>query len=207
MALFGRDNSFYELLEKQSEAAIRAAKVLHQLSKEIENSVSLISQIEQIETEADGITHELSNKIDSTFVTPLDKEDLSNLSSGLDDITDMIEALAARLSIYKLSELRPDFEPLVYKLLLVTQATHEAIVALRDLKNRQSMQSAFIRIHELENESDISFRKALTDLFDDTTLEPIYVMKWKEVYDRVEAAVDSCEDVANIVESVVMKYA
>ena len=199
--------SFYALLERQADAAILAAKAFHTLSQNIGNAQVLVEEIERIETEADGITHELANKIDSTFVTPLDKEDLHNLSSGLDDITDMIEALAARISIYNITEVRPDFEPMVYKLVLVTQATQEAVVALRDLRNRQAMQSAFIRIHELENESDKSFRGALTTLFNTPDLDPIYVMKWKEIYDRVETAVDSCEDVANIVESVVVKYA
>ncbi len=199
--------SFYVLLEKQAEAAISAAKAFHTLTKEFANASAIVAQIEKIETDADGITHELANKIDSTFVTPLDKEDLHALSSGLDDITDMIEALAARISIYNITEVRPDFEPLVYKLVLVTQATQEAVVALRDLRNRQAMQSAFIRIHDLENESDKSFRSALTTLFNSPDLDPIYVMKWKEIYDRVEAAADSCEDVANIVESVVVKYA
>ena len=207
MSLFGKDLSFYTLLEQQAEAAHRAAKAFHALTKDFSRCSEYVKQIEDIEHEADDITHQLANKVDRTFVTPLDKEDLHALSSGLDDITDMIEATTARIQLYKLETLRPDLEPLVFKLVQVTQATHEAVKGLRDLKNRTALHNAFIHIHELENESDQSFRNALGALFSMPNPDPLMVMKWKEVYDRVETAVDKCEDVANIVESVVVKYA
>jgi predicted phosphate transport protein (TIGR00153 family) len=207
VSLFGKDLSFYTLLEQQAEAAHRAAKAFHALTKDFSRCAEYVKQIEDIEHEADDITHQLANKVDRTFVTPLDKEDLHALSSGLDDITDMIEATTARISLYRLESLRPDLEPLVFKLVQVTQATHEAVKGLRDLRNRTALHNAFIHIHELENESDQSFRNALGTLFNSPNPDPLMVMKWKEVYDRVETAVDKCEDVANIVESVVVKYA
>jgi uncharacterized protein Yka (UPF0111/DUF47 family) len=140
-------------------------------------------------------------------VTPLDKEDLHALVNGLDDITDFIEASTARLVIYQLLEPREDLHALVRLLVNITAATVKAVSNLRNLKARGKFQHTIIRIHEIENEADRSFRQALGDLFNAPDAEPINVIKWKEIYDRIERAMDSCEDVANMVESVVVKYA
>ena len=207
MGLFGKDLSFYLLLEQQAQEAVKAAKAFHALAKDFSTLDTAVVEIKRIETAADDLTHQLYNKVDSTFVTPLDKEDLYALSGVLDDITDTIEATAIRISIYRLKEARPDLESMVFKLVTTVQATLEAIMCLKDMHNRAAMHNALVRVHQLENESDESFRAALSDLFAPEAPDPIYVMKWKEVYDRVEIAVDKCEDVANIVESVVVKYA
>ncbi|MEP6756029.1 MAG: DUF47 family protein [Chthonomonadales bacterium] len=207
MGLFGKDLSFYLLLEQQAQKAVEAAAAFHALSKDFSTLDTAVVHIKQIETAADDLTHQLYNKVDSTFVTPLDKEDLYALSGRLDDITDTIEATAIRISIYRLKECRPDLESMVFKLVATVQATLEAIMCLKDMHNRTAMHNALVRVHQLENESDESFRAALSELFSPEAPDPIYVMKWKEVYDRVEIAVDKCEDVANIVESVVVKYA
>ncbi len=207
MRLFGKDLTFYTLLEQQADAAVRAAREFHALTGDFSNLHEHVRKIEDIEHEADDITHQLANKIDATFVTPLDKEDLHALSSGLDDITDFIEAGTGRLAMYRLTEPRPDLEPLVATLVQITEATKEAVAALRHMKGRDAMQSIFIRIHELENQSDEAFRAALADLFNAPNPDVLMVIKWKEIYDRIEIASDKCEDVANVVESVVVKYA
>ena len=198
---------FYELLEKQAEMAVRAAKEFQKLTADFANLGKYTGRIKEIESEADHITHELANKIDTTFVTPLDKEDLHALSGELDDVTDCIEACAGRMALYQLTQPRPDLEALVAMLVQVTEATLEAIKSLRDRPSREKVQSLFIRIHRIENEHDAAFRKALACLLNDPGADPVNVIKWKEVYDRIEAAVDKCEDVANTMESVVVKYA
>jgi len=205
--LFGKDMTFYDLLEAQAAAAVRAAETFHALSQDFAHSAEHIHALDEIEHEADELTHQLARRTDTTFVTPLDKEDLQKLSSNLDDVTDAIEAAAARIAIYRLTAPRPDIEPLVRLLVEITQAVHEAVGALRHGRDRNALQPRFIRIHEIENESDTCFRKALTDLFDTPNPDPLMVIKWKEIYDRIESAVDKCEDVANVVESVVVKYA
>jgi uncharacterized protein len=205
--IFGKDVSFFEILEQQADAAHKAANVFHALTEDFSRCSEYVKQVEDIEHEADELTHQLANKIDATFVTPLDKEDLRALSSGLDDITDSIEAVVARIGLYRITTPRPDLKPLVGKLVDVTQATREAIGGLRKMRNRAAMQEAFIKIHKLENESDKLFRSALEELFNAPSPDPLTVMKWKEIYDRVETAVDDCEDVANVIESVVVKYA
>lgn len=207
MRLFGKDTIFFDLLEAQAEAAHRAAVVFHRLTRNFENIAEYAAEVDKIEKEADEITHQLANRVDATFVTPLDKEDLNALSNALDDITDMIEATVARWALYRITVPRPDVGALVGLLVQITDSTREAVAALRQLKNRAEMQPLLVRIHEIENESDKAFRSALADLFYGPNPDPLTVIKWKEMYDRIEMAVDKCETVANIVESVAVKYA
>jgi predicted phosphate transport protein (TIGR00153 family) len=202
-----KKQGFYALLEKQAQAAVDAAKEFQVLVNDFENLAKYAARIKEIESEADHITHELANRIDATFVTPLDKEDLHALSSELDDVTDCIEACAGRMEIYQLKQVRPDMEGLVVLLRQITEATLEAVKTLRTKPNRDNVQSLFIRIHQIENEHDAAFRKALATLLNAPDADPIKVIKWKEIYDRIEKAVDKCEDVAHIIESVVVKYA
>ncbi len=198
---------FYELLEKQAHSAVLAAKEFQALIHDFTNRAQYAAKIKEIESEADHTTHHLANLIDTTFVTPLDKEDLHALSSELDDVTDRIEACTGRMALYQFTQMRPDMELLVMLLARITEATLEAVKTLRTRPSRESIQDLFIRIHQIENEHDNAFRKALANLLNDPEADPIKVIKWKEIYDRIEAAVDKCEDVAHIIESVVVKYA
>jgi uncharacterized protein Yka (UPF0111/DUF47 family) len=208
LRLFGKDFLFYDLLEAQAEAAHRAAQAFQTLAKDFTHSNEHGQTIKRIETEADELTHQLANKVDATFVTPLDKEDLHSLSSRLDDITDAIEAAAARIILYRLTVPRPDLEPLVVLLVQATERIQEAVATLRRANGRDAaLNGVLIRVHEAENLSDTAYRQALADLFDQPDPDPLLVIKWKEIYDRIEIAVDACEDVANGVESVVIKYA
>ena len=199
--------SFYTLLEEQADVAYRAAKAFHSLSSDFEGLTEFVSQIDRIEHEGDELTHKVANKIDSTFVTPLDKEDLHALSSSLDDVTDFIQSASARIALYSIHTTRPDMEPFVELLVRICAATCVAIAGLKSLKGRQSMQETFKKVHELEKEGDHIYLQALATLLNVPSPDPIMVIKWKEIYDSIELAVDKCEDVTNIVESVVVKYA
>ncbi len=207
MRLFGKDLTFYNLLESQAEAAHRAASIFHDLSKDFSRLQEYVEQIVRIEKEADEITHQLARRADMTFVTPLDKEDLRALSSSLDDVTDAIEAAANRLILYRLTVPRPDIEPMVGLLVKITGLTHEAVAGLARSQGREEMQELFIRIHGVENDSDRAFRQALQDLFDSPNPDALMVLKWKEIYDRIEIAADQCETIADILESIMVKYA
>ena len=111
------------------------------------------------------------------------------------------------MALYQFTQIRPDMERLVALLVQITEATLEAVKTLRTKPNRDNVQGLFIRIHQIENEHDAAFRTALASLLNAPDADPIKVIKWKEIYDRIEAAVDKCEDVAHIIESVVVKYA
>jgi uncharacterized protein Yka (UPF0111/DUF47 family) len=203
----GKKQGFYRLLETKAQLSVDAAREFHALVGDFGNLTRYAARIKEIESEADHLTHELANLIDATFVTPLDKEDLHALSSELDDVTDCIEACTGRMTLYELKESRPDLGALVLLLLQITEATREAVKALRDKPNRDEIQELFILIHQIENEHDARFRKALADLLNAPDADPINVIKWKSVYNRIERAVDKCEDVAHVIESVVVKYA
>jgi uncharacterized protein len=207
LRFFGKDLSFYNLLEAQAEAAARAAAIFQELCNDWSHLEAHFHRVEDIEHEADELTHELANRANRTFVTPLDKEDLRALSGGLDDITDSIEAAVGRLILYRLSTPRSDVAPMVELLVQITGLTYEAVAALAHLRDSEKMHSLFVQIHEIENQSDTLFRQALQDLFDTPDPDPLMVIKWKEIYDRIEISVDKCEDIANIIEGVVIKYA
>lgn len=207
MALFNKDTTFYDLLEAQADTAHKAAETFLKLTTDWDHLDDYVEEIDAIESEGDDLCHRLTNRIDATFVTPLDKEDLHRLVGGLDDITDHMDGATARLVIYRIAPPREDLHALVRLLVNITAATRKAVGHLRNLKARAELQQTLIRIHELENQADMGFRNALGDLFNAPDADPINVIKWKEIYDRIERAMDGCEDVANMVESVVVKYA
>lgn len=207
MPLFHQDDVFYDLLEKQADAAHRAAQSLASLAADFGKSDTIAQAMKRIEDEADDLTHQLVNAADARFVTPLDKEDLHRLSNALDTVTDTVEAAGARVALYQLKTPRPDLAPMADLLVAVTGVTRDAVGGLRRLKDHKALEDTLVRIHDLENNSDQLYRTALGTLFNEAGAEPLLVMKWKEIYDRIEVAVDECEDVADILESLVVKYA
>jgi len=207
VALFSQDPVFYDLLEAQADAAHRAAQSFAALVADFGQAESYAHALKKIEAEADELTHELVNKADAKFVTPLDKEDMHHLSESLDSITDHLEAAGARVGLYQLTQVRPDLPPMAAILVRTTEATRTAVGILRHLKDHKSLEEVFVTVHALENESDQAYRAALGLLFNEPNADALYVMKWKELYDRVELTVDECENVADILESLVVKYA
>jgi uncharacterized protein len=203
----GRDPDFYTLLDAQAGVAVRAAKQFRVLVGDFGNLNAHAATIDDLEHEGDDLTHQLQNKVAATFITPLDKEDLRDLSQVLDDITDAIEAVAARAELYKLKVAREDLAPLADLLVKATIVTEDAVKQLRNgFRKTEGLKDKLTEIHTVENESDQVFRKALGSLFEDD-IPPLEVMKWKEVYDRVETAIDKCEDIAKIIGTVIVKYA
>lgn len=204
----GKDQVFYSLLESQAQTAHRAAVAFQDAVQDFERLEMHAARIADIEHEGDVLTHELQNLIASTFITPLDKEDLRDLSQALDDVTDFIEAAAARAELYRLRGLRNDLVPLTSILVEVTDVVCRATAELRNgFQKSVTLKKTLTEIHTLENDSDRAFRKALADLFDEPGVDALTVIKWKEIYDRIETAVDKCEDVAKILGTVIVKYA
>ncbi|MDR3689752.1 MAG: DUF47 family protein [Fimbriimonas sp.] len=207
MLKLGKDDSFFDLLETQAKIAVKAAEVFLAMVKDLERAKTHTDNLLAIESEGDEITHKLQNKLSGTFIAPLDKEDLSELSHLLDDVTDCIESVGARIGMYRLTVCRPDIVPMAGNLLEVTRVACAAVTELHNQFHRsKSLPGVLVKIHTLENESDRLYRTALTKLFDEET-EPIAILKWKEIYDRVEYATDRCETLANVVENMIVKYA
>ncbi len=207
MPFFGHDPVFYDLLEAQAEAAHKAAQTFQTLAQDMNQAARYAEAAKKIESEADNLTHDLVSKADAKFITPLDKGDLHGLSHALDNITDTLEATVARVALYQLTQPRPDLAPMTERLMQITQATREGVNYLRHLKDHKTLAPILVRIHELENQSDQAYRQALADLLNQSDVNPLLVIKWKEVYDRIEIVADECENVADILESLVVKYA
>ena len=185
MAFFGQDPVFYDLLEAQAEAAHKTAEAFHSLTQDFGQAKQIAETVKRLETEADNLTHDLVNKADAKFITPLDKGDMHGLSQALDNITDTLEAATVQ----------------------ITQATREGVNYLRHMKDHKTLSPILVRIHDLENQNDQLYRQALGTLLNQAGADPILVIKWKEVYDRIEIVADECERVADILESLVVKYA
>lgn len=162
-------------------------------------------EIYEAEQEGDMITHEVLRRLNKTFITPLDREDIHSLISRLDDVLDLIWASADRAVLFKLNNPLPEAAELAKTLHETTEIITKAINCLKD-KKYSYIQEYCIEINRLENRCDRIFREALVKLFDNIK-DPIIVIKWKEVYEHLEDASDKCEDVANILESIVLKHA
>ena len=204
---FGQDPIFFDLLDKQVQIAQQAAQQFADLGKDFSRREKAAEALMKLESDADEVVHDLVTKADAKFITPFDKEDFHALAHALDDVTDFIEAAGARVALYRLEKPRPDFAPLTDQLRQAVEATAQAVGGLRRLKDHKQMVETFTRLHSLENQNDQVYRKALGDLFNEDGADPLTVIKWKEIYDRIEIATDSCERVADILESMVVKYA
>jgi hypothetical protein len=158
-------------------------------------------QLKDVEHRADLVTHELFERLNRTFITPLEREDIHDLASGLDDVVDAAEAIGSRLLLFRITSSRPEA---VRMTAILVECARQIAQAVENLKNLQNIMSFSIEINRLENEADGISRQVVADLFTGQH-EILDVMRWKEIYGRLENAADKCEDVANTIESIVIK--
>jgi len=159
-------------------------------------------EIKQIEHKCDSITHEIIQRLNRTFVTPLDREDIHALASSLDDVMDAIDAGATLIRLYRLETVRYGARELAQ---VITAATAQIRPALEALEHSKGLITHAVELNRLENEADRIHQQAVSQLLDEER-DPIMVIKWKETLDFLEAAADRCEDVANVLESVMVKH-
>ncbi len=205
MKLFPKEIDFFEIFDKTSLNLTKAATLLVSLMESFDNIEARAKEIHEIEQDSDMLTHDIMKKLNKTFITPIDREDLYNLASRLDDVIDLIWAAVDRIAVFRLKE--PTKEAIIMSkdLLTTAEVMHKAIKKLKE-KNYGHVQELCIEINRLENRIDRGFRDALGRLFDEVT-DPILIIKWKEIYEHLEDASDKCEDVANVLEAIVLKYA
>ena len=204
MGLIPKDTNFYDLFERGVTKVHEGVQLLEDLVKNFINVPLKAKRIKDVEHEADLVTHETVAKLNKTFVTPFDREDIHGLICSLDNILDHVEAAADKLSLYRINEIKPDATLLTDILLRAVLEVQKTVVQLRHLKGGDSILQHCIEINRLENEGDFVYRSAIAKLFEkgDDTLD---ILKWKEVYESIENAIDSCEDVANVIEGVALK--
>jgi predicted phosphate transport protein (TIGR00153 family) len=160
-------------------------------------------EIKEVEHKCDFLTHEIIQRLHRTFVTPLDREDIHELARALDDVMDAIDDAAAIVRLYQIERVRQDARDLAH---LVLTSTEQMVIALRALERRTGVAATAVEINRLENEADRAHHNAVRRLFEEER-DPIAIIKWKEILDFLEAATDRCEDVANVLEGVVVKHA
>lgn len=204
--LFRTEESFFSLFEQAAANILAGSVVLAELARDLSKVDEKAQKIRDIEHKGDDLTHEGITRLHKTFLPPLDREDVHDILSRMDDIIDYIEAVAERVYLYHMTNPPGTFQELAD---ILVRCSHELIAAVGLLKSRgryREILPILRRIHELENEGDRAFRSALASLFRDMK-DPIEIIKWKEIFEYLETATDRCEDVANVLEGVALKYA
>ncbi len=204
-----REENFFDLFEAGSEVICRGASLFKDMVEDFSSPSENVQKIKEAERKADDITHDTMRRLYRTFITPIDREDIHNMVTRMDDILDGIDAAAKRLVIFNVQDTRrlPLLQELAGALLKGTEILVQAVGGLRNMKkDGDAILEACVRIHEVENESDDIMRTAFEELFKDSQ-DPLEVIKWKEIYELVEGATDRVEDVANIIEGIVIKNA
>ena len=202
--LLPKDTVFYDLFEKLSGHVVAGAQHLHKMAREFPKVEAAIQLIRNEEHAADDLSHQALERLDRTFITPFDREDIHQLVGELDDIIDEIDALAKRVPLFHVKEMHPDFLKQTDVLVTATIAVKEAVHRLRKSRKLSDLSDKLIEIHHLESVGDDNHHGAMDRLFSGGT-EALEVMKWKELYDYIENAIDGCEDVGNTLERIVLK--
>lgn len=201
MQLIPRDSQFYDLFAQVASRMSGSANLLHELFKDPSKLDQNVAQIKTLEHEADNLTHDTIDRINRTFVTPFDREDIHALAGHLDEVVDLIDGTARRFTIFHIKESRQHGVILSEVLLRATQAIEETV---RKMKDPKVVTAANRQLKMLEEEGDAVYHDAMEQLFLSTT-DAIEVMKWKELYDKLEDAIDQCEDVGNTLQSIALK--
>jgi uncharacterized protein len=196
-----RDREFFDLFEEAGRNILRAASLLEEMLREYPERNELAREILIAEQEGDRITHDIIQRLNKTFVTPIDREDIHELSSALDDVVDYTEEVADYLGLYKIEAPMSQAQDLAEVLHSAARQIAEAMPRLRGFKD---ISHYTVEINRLENDGDRITREAIASLFD-TGIDPMVVIRWKDIFERLEEAIDATERVANILEGIVIK--
>lgn len=200
-----RETSFFDFFEQHAALTIEGTKEFLSLVTTGANISAKCRRISDIEHETDTITHRCVEALHKTFITPIDRDSIHRLITRMDDVMDFVEAAAERIELYELTVMTADVRDLADVLHRSTMQVEAAMRGLRSLKEPQQTLKLCIDINRLENEADAILRRSVARLFKEEK-DPITVIKWKEVYENLESASDRCEDVANIIEGVILEH-
>jgi predicted phosphate transport protein (TIGR00153 family) len=207
--MFGRllpkETSFFDFFEQHAALTVAGTKEFVSLVASGANIDAKARRIKEIEHETDVITHRCVEALHRTFITPIERDDIHRLITKMDDVMDFVEAASERIALYEIKEMTEEVRDLADVLARAAQEVYETCKLLRNLKNPAQILQKCVDINRLENEGDAILRRAVARLFKEKGHDPIYVIKWKEIYENLENATDRCEDVANIIEGVVLE--
>ena len=198
---FPKEEDFFRLFRQQAGLVRQGCDQLHEMVERFDDLETRAKNLKAVEHQGDLVTHEVFERLNRTFVTPLDREDIHDLAGGLDDVLDAAEAIGSRLVLFNIPRSTPEALQLTAILSQSAIQLEQAVDHLKDLKN---LMGFTIEINRLENEADHLSRQAVADLFSGRH-DLLDVMRWKELYGRLEGATDKCEDVANTIEAIVLK--
>jgi predicted phosphate transport protein (TIGR00153 family) len=201
-----REEKFYQLFEQMAKTMVLAAQEFKKLVDRWEDVDNMVNRITEIEHEADTTTHQIMYQLNRTFVTPFDREDIALLAHSMDDVIDLIQAAADTMLLYKVKAPGQRAKELAENIFQITSEVQNAVPQLKQRGDVPKMLKFCVEINRLENVADKIFRAALTELFEDT-VDTADLIKWREIYHTMEAATDKCEDVADVLEGVTLKYA
>jgi hypothetical protein len=202
--LIPREVRFFDLFDQQSQNIITASNLLHDLLHQFTDARAKTHAIKEVEHQGDQITHEIVRRLNTTFITPIDREDIHALATRLDDVLDYIEAAAERLVVYRIKEPTSASRAMADVIVQSAHAMDRAIKCLRTMD--PGFHEHAVEVNRLENSADNLLRDSLAALFEEQG-DPIEVIKWKEIYETMEIVTDRCEDVVNVIEGIILKMA
>ena len=202
--LLPKEEKYYDLFNRVASNITGGAQLLQKLFNDFERRAAYADQIKQLEHACDDLTHDIVKRLNQTFITPFDREDIHALASSLDDVLDDIDSVARRVILYKLDDPTEDTRKMADVLARIAASMERAVIALE--KDSETVMKECIVIHSLENEGDTYHHDAVDRLFSHET-DPIQILKLKEIYEKMERCIDKAEDVANVLEAIVLKNA
>ncbi len=205
--LMPRSDDFFDDFERQAAATVEGTKLFKALLEDFVDVPAKVKAIKDVEHRADDITHRAFERLHTQFITPFDRAEIHRLLSRIDDVLDLTDAASERLGLYQVGSVIPEARELAEVLVAATERMQEAVRGLRNIKDARAILESCTQINVLENQGDTLIRRALAKLFNTSQFDALTVMKWKEILDLIEDAIDRTEDVANVIEGVVLQHA
>ena len=204
--LLPRQTNFFDFFEKHASLTVESARELGKLARDGADIDDISRRIKELEHDADEITHTCMETLHKTFITPIDRNDIHRIASKLDDIIDFIDGAARQLALFEISDLPESALDATVVVIQATEAVERAVKGLRNMKNATAILGECVRINELENQADRIKANSVARLFREES-DPIAVLKWHEIFQALENVTDACEDVANVIEGIVLEHA
>lgn len=201
-----KDEMFFDLFKKGVQISNSAAKELRKLMDELDNPDKRLANLTGLEHEGDTVTHSLIEYTNKMFITPLDREDIFNITREIDNVTDNIDSTGHRFYMYYIDKPTAEAVDMLDKLVAATEELVNIVSELKTLHKSSTMIDKIIYVNTIENEADQIYRKAIRKLYENPS-DVLYVTKWKDIYKYIEDSIDTCEKLANEIRGVVMKYA
>jgi uncharacterized protein len=204
-SLIPREEKFFDFFEQQAQWLKKAAALFKELARDWSPNHAAIEQLREVEHECDITTHEIMDMLNRTFVTPIDREDIHELAKVHDDVVDIIQAVSERMLLFRIQTSTKELLELAEILEEAINNVTKAVSSIRDINRPRRILDYCIEINRLENRGDRTYERAIGELFNNSS-DVLNVIKWKDIYDATEQAIDKCEDIANTIEGIVVKH-